>query len=299
MNPGVKTKNRILRQVYNALLVEIAQAMALPRSQLTDGFIRLLFGTAALRFSKLAVELDRRVQRQGIMAGARWLLERFVTGFEASGTELIPAQGPLIIASNHPASYDGLVISACVPRADYKVIIGDIPFFRHLPHVSGCAIFSPAPRDVFGRMQTVRHAIRHLKSGGALLIFPRGGIEPEPAFMPKPDAEFHKWSRSLEVFIKNVPETQVLVTAVSNVISKKVFHHPITWLRKARPDRQRLAFIYQFVRQTLSGKELFGLRPRVTFGELLGGENHKTVLAEIEQSARRTLARHLSVVRST
>lgn len=141
-------------------------------------------------------------------------------------------------------------------------------------------------------MQTVRKAIRHLKDGGALLIFPRGGIEPDPAFMPDPDAEFDHWSRSLEIFLRSIPQTQVLVTTVSGVISERIFNHPLTWFRKPRPDRQRLAFIYQILSQVLSGRELFGLRPQVTFGELLLGE---VTLAKIEDAARRTLAKHLNL----
>jgi hypothetical protein len=126
------------------------------------------------------------------------------------------------------------------------------------------------------------------------LIFPRGGIEPDPSFMPTPDAEFNTWSRSLEIILKNVPQTQVLVAAVSGVISEPMMKHPITWFRKSRPDKQRLAFMYQMIRQVLSGKELFGLTPRVTFGEVLSSLNHQNVLVEIEQSARRTMAKHLS-----
>ncbi len=108
-------------------------------------------------------------------------------------------------------------------------------------------------------MQTVRSAVQHLKNGGALLIFPRGGIEPDPAFMPSPDSEFDKWSRSLEIFLHRVPLTRVLVTTVSGVIAPASMRHPITWFRKTRADCQRLAFIYQMIRQVLSGRELFGL----------------------------------------
>jgi hypothetical protein len=163
-----------------------------------------------------------------------------------------------------------------------------------LPHLSRHAIFSPPVKNTFGRMGAVRNAIQHLKDGGALLIFPRGGIEPDPAFMPNSDAEFDKWSRSLDIFLQRVPQTRVLVTIVSGVVAADSMQHPITWFRKTRPDRQRLAFIYQMIRQILSGKELFGLTPRVTFGEVLSSANHQNILSEIEQSARRTLNRHLS-----
>lgn len=266
--------------------------MGLPNNSWTQTFIRFFFEKSTLRFANMVLSLDREIEEHGSMQGARWLLKHFVIGFDVSGVELIPQAGPLIIASNHPASYDGMVITACVPRNDFKIIIGEIPPYQFLPHVSSCAIFSPPVKNTFGRMQTVRNAIHHLRNGGALLIFPRGGIEPDPAFMPNPDAEFNHWSRSLEIFIRNVPETQVLVTAVGGVISERLFNHPFTWFRKSRPDRQRLAFMYQIIRQALSGRELFGLRPRVTFGELLSDE---VTLAEIEKAARRTLGKHYNL----
>jgi 1-acyl-sn-glycerol-3-phosphate acyltransferase len=236
------------------------------------------------------------VAEGGLPAGARWLLPRFVKSHSACGVENIPDSGPLVIASNHPASIDSIVISAHVNRRDYKVIIGDIPFFEHLPHVSRHSIFAPDKNDLAGRMQVMRESIRHLRNGGALLIFPRGTIEPDPAFMPHPDAEFHHWSRSLEIFMQRVTGLQILITIASGVISQSAMRYPITWFRRSRPDRQRLAFLYQLARQMLSGKEIFGLTPRITFGEILAEKNHEHMLAEIEQAARRTLVRHMKGV---
>jgi len=282
-----------LQQLNDALLLEIVKAMALPQTNSAMAIISLLFGKATLRFSKLVLGLDREVEQHGAMEGARWLLQHFVKSHEVNGMELIPRNVPLIIVSNHPASYDGMVITAHIPRPDLKIIIGEIPPYRYLPHVSQHIIFSPNVKNTFGRMGTVRNAIHHLKGGGALLIFPRGGIEPDPAFMPQPDVEFHQWSRSLEILVRNVPQTQVLITIVSGVIAQEAMHHPITWFRKARPDRQRLAFIYQMIRQVWSGKELYDLIPRVTFGEVLSSANHETILPEVEQAARRVLAQHL------
>ena len=284
-----------LQELNNSIILELIKAMGLPQSAITQRIVRTVFGKASFRFSELLLRFDYEVSQNGSIGGTRWLLPHFVADYEACGTEIIPKSGPLIIASNHPASYDGIVITAHIPRPDYKIIIGRIPPYLYLPHLSQHVIFSPPAQNTFGRMQTVRETIQHLKNGGALLIFPRGGIEPDPAFMPNPDAEFSKWSRSLEIFIRSVPQTQVLITTVSGVISKKIMAHPITALRKFREDKQRMAFIYQLTRQTLSGKELFGLTPRVTFGELLASTNQQNLLAEIEQSARRTLAKHLSI----
>ncbi len=190
-----------------------------------------------------------------------------------------------------------MVISAHITRPDYKIIIGDIPFFERLPHVSEHAIFAPKPDNVTGRMEVVRKAIRHLREGGALLIFARGGIEPDPSFMPEPGAEFNLWSRSLQIFLEHVPQAQTLVSIVSGVISRAAMSHPITWLRKARPDRQRLAFMIQMARQALTGRETYGLTPRVSFGQPISrGEfgQPKHALEAIQRSASRLLESHLT-----
>ena len=276
------------------LIFELIKAFSLPQTEGVRRLFRLVWGRVALHFSELALGLDREVETHGAAAGARWALPNFVAGYQSQGAEQIPPEGPLIIASNHPAAFDSLVISAHIDRPDYRIIIGDIPFFKNLPHVCQHAIFSPEAKDTYGRMQTVRAAIQHLKNDGALLIFPRGGIEPDPAIMPDPASEFAHWSRSLGVFLHRVPRARILITMVSGVIAPAAMRHPITWLRKKRPDRQRLAFMYQFIRQTLAHKELFGLRPRLTFGEVLAGLEPDQVLQEVEQAAGRTLQQHLA-----
>lgn len=281
------------------LTSEMTKALALPQTRMVRKMIAMLTGRAIHSFSELAEQLDCVVGRDGLAGGARWLLSRFVKSHSALGVENIPLAGPLVIASNHPASIDSVVISAHIPRRDYKIIIGEIPFFKNLPNIQKNAIFAPAPTDAPGRMQVVRDVIRHLKNNGAILIFPRGSIEPDPAWMPAPGAEFDRWSRSLEIFLKHVPHTQVLVTIVSGVISKRAMHHPLTWLRKARPDRQRLAFMYQFIRQMIAGKEIFGLTPRVTFGDLVSAENTRDrdhMLQTVVGSAHQVLKTHLAHV---
>jgi 1-acyl-sn-glycerol-3-phosphate acyltransferase len=278
------------------LVCELTKALALPQTKVVRKVIASLAGKAIRGFAQLASELDCVVEKEGVAGGARWLLPRFVKEHSARGVENIPPAGPLVIASNHPASIDSVVISAHVPRRDYKIIIGEIPFFKNLPNIHNNSIFAPASEDSMGRMQVVREVIRHLKNDGAILIFPRGMIEPDPAWMPDPDAEFDRWSRSLEIFLKQVPQTQVLVTMVSGVISKAAMRHPITWFRKARPDRQRLAFMYQFLRQMVAGKEMFGLTPHVTFGDLISARNtidRADMLQTITQSAQNVLKVHM------
>ncbi len=287
------THDEDIHTLKETLVYELTKALALPQKEWTKNIIRAIFGRAAQAAAEVGIGLDRATAKGGIPAGARWVLPRFVKDHESRGVENIPATGPLVIASNHPANVDSIVISAHINRTDYKAIIGDIPFFEHLPHVSQNAIFAPDPGNTMGRMQVIRESIRHLKCGGSLLIFPRGEIEADPEFMPHPDEEFHHWSRSLEIFLQHVPGLQILVTIASGVISPKAFQHPITWFRKARPDKQRLAFLYQLAQQMLSGREIFGLTPRVTFGEVIKGNSHEHMLSDIEQAASRTLTKHM------
>ena len=283
-----------IQQMTESLLFQLRKAMGVPQTGSLSALIQYMFGRSVRRFSALALGLDRVIGQHGTAAGARWLLPNFVVDHSAQGIENIPNEGPLLIAANHPASYDGMVISAYVYRPDYEIIIGQDPPYDYLPALGEHAIFSPPPMDTHGRMQTVRKSIQHLREGGSLLIFPRGTIEPDPAFMPAPEAEFNCWSRSLELFLRNVPHLRVLVTIVSGVIAQACMRHPITWFRKERRDRQRLAFMYQMLRQAISGRELFGLKPQVTFGEVLSSVNPQSILTEVERAARRTLDMHMS-----
>ena len=288
------TEANEIHALSESLIFDLTKAFGLQPTEQAKSLIRLIFGKVTRTAAKVGLEVDRAVAEGGTAAGARISLPRFVKSHEARGLENIPANGPLVIASNHPASIDSIVITACVERPDFKVIIDDIPFFQHLPHLSQHAIYLPTDDSMTGRMQVIRDSIRHLKNGGALLIFPRGSIEADPEFMPDADAEFNCWSRSLEIFMQRVPNLQTLVTIASGVISPAAMRHPITWIRKARKDKQRLAFIYQMARQILSGKQTFDLVPRITFGEILTGNNHEHMLAEVEQAACRTLQKHMT-----
>ena len=280
--------------IAESMIYDLTKAFALPQTVFVKSIVRLFVGQVAYTAAQVAMDVDCAIAAGGAAAGARRTLPRFVKSYEGRGVENIPPAGPLLIASNHPAFIDSFVITALVNRPDYKVIIGDIPFLENMPHIREHAIFAPANEDMMGRMRVIRESIRHLRQGGALLIFPRGGIEADPEFMPEPESEFGFWSRSLEIFMQRVPNLQILVTITSGVIAPAAMRNPITWFRKARADKQRLAFIYQLVRQILSGKQTFDLTPRVTFGELLSDNYHEHVLAEVEQAACRTLEKHMS-----
>jgi hypothetical protein len=275
------------------IMNEIFKAMGWPEQGLRRRVFAPLFSKATQRFAELFAGIDQQVAQHGVVQAARWALPRFAASFRAEGTENIPTEGPLVIASNHPGTCDSLVVAASLPRLDLKIIGGDIPFLVNLPNVSRHLIYT-SYTDTLSRMAAVRQAIRHLQQGGSILLFARAGIEPDPAVMPGAEAELDRWSHSLEVFLKHVPATRVVVSIVSGVLSAKSLRHPLTWLRRTRVDRQRLAMFAQIIQQMVIGQKL-PLTPRVTFGqagdlESLNGP--QGVLPAIVASAHQLLALH-------
>lgn len=282
--------DRLTRLIDN----EVIQAMNLPVEGWLGRHLHPLLRRATRHFSELFVECDRIIAEQGLPAGARWLLEQLVKDFQARGAEHIPSEGPLIVASNHPGTVDSITLATTTGRRDLKIVAGAIPFLQNLPNVSRHLIFTPYD-DPHTRMVVVRKSIEHLRRGGALLLFARAGIDPDPSFMPRAEAELGNWSRSLEVFIRSVPQTRLVASIVSNVIDPRYMRHPLTWLRRARPDRQRLAMMLQVIQQML-GKKL-DLVPRVSFGEALTlADIGDPGLAQqrIIESARQLLGSHLA-----
>src|SRR5689334_12542379 len=101
-----------IHALTETLISELVKAFALPRTELSKRLISMLFGRAARATAKVGIGLDCEVAEGGLPAGARWLLPHFVKSHSARGVENVPARGPLLIASNHPASIDSVVISA-------------------------------------------------------------------------------------------------------------------------------------------------------------------------------------------
>ncbi len=273
---------------------EVIRAMGLPVEGWSARYLHSIVGRATRRFSVLFAEVDRIVAEHGLPAGARWLLLKLVADFRVRGAENVPPVGPLIIASNHPGAVDSVALATTAGRSDLKIIASAVPFLRNLPHVGEHLIFLPRD-DVRERMLVVRESIRHLQTGGALLLFARGSIDPDPAFMPEAEQELSAWSRSLEIFLRNVPQTQVVASIVSHVVQPTYMRHPLVWLRRTRIDRQRLAMMIQIIQEML-GKQL-NLVPRVSFGPVLNTWKEGTAqnaLQAIIASAESLMRSHLA-----
>lgn len=269
----------------------------------SKGWVRKIFGPImwppATRFAGLLAEFDFDVATLGYKEAVRKLLERFVIEVKVQGIEKIPIEGPLVVASNHPGTYDGLAILSNIPRNDMKLVIQRVPFARNLPASTSHLIYTPS--DLHGRMGVVRSMIRHLKEGGGLLIFPSGKLDPDPKVLPGAMEALADWSPSIEFMLKKVPDAQVLVTIVSGVLAQSSLDSPLARFFDDIWMRLRAAEFVQIARQVFSEKNL-GLVPEVSFGDPISFEeiikrvNSRPVMQEVIEIAKELMASHIGPI---
>jgi hypothetical protein len=133
-----------------------------------------------------------------------------------------PARGPAVVVSNHPGLFDCLALFAAIGRDDLSTLAADRPLLAALPNLGRrLAFISEGPNAAFA----LRGAVRHLASGGALLHFPAGEIEPDPRFITAGQSPLGAWRPGLELLLalagRRVNGTVAVAALVSGVISKR------------------------------------------------------------------------------
>jgi 1-acyl-sn-glycerol-3-phosphate acyltransferase len=217
----------------------------------------------ALRLARQVLAYDDLVDAAGLQAGGAWMLGQFVRSFVVEGQSRLPPAGPLLIVSNHPGLYDTLALFSAIGRADLRILAADRPFLRSLPATMRYLITldEHAPAS---RMRVIRAATRHMRTGGALLTFPGGRIEPDPAVLPGAIAALQAWPGSLDLFIRLVPNVTVVPVVVSGVLSPVALRHPLTRIRRSKDKQEWLAAMLQVVFPALQRGTV-----RVAFGRPL------------------------------
>jgi hypothetical protein len=232
-----------------SLVVEIAGSIGFRNSPLAQALVWTFFRPITDRLAQIGVTFDRDVVQRGFSKAMEFALKDFIHRVTARGTEGFPPQGPLLVFSNHPGTYDSLIIASQLRRDDLCIISGDIPFLRRLPHANKHFYF--IKNDPSTRMAAARQAIRHLKDGGAVLVYGFGHIDPDPAVYEDAPAYLERWSPSIDLFLRTVPEANTLITIVSHVVSPKWRHSPLYHLRHDPVDRRRLVEFGQVMTQLL------------------------------------------------
>lgn len=247
------------------------------------------------RFARMAAGFDHKVAESGFLEAVRGVLPRFLSGVEVSGQSRLPQAGPLLVVANHPGGADALAVAAQLPRNDLKIVVSALPFVRNLPNSASHLIYTTL--DPHQRMEVVRSAIRHLREGGALLIFPRGVVEPDPDVLPGASESLSDWSPSLGIIARAVPQLEIVTAIVSGVLARSSLRHPLTWLRREPRERQKLAEIIQVIQQMLLPWRQ-AIHARLSFSAPLAasdlsGFDARAITQQVIERSRQLLHDHL------
>jgi hypothetical protein len=257
---------------------EIDQQTALRRSLLDDIFkdfessrrwvrrlLEPLAWPSANRFAGLAASFDSTVARAGFREAMNELLSDLVTEVRHFRLEAVPKQGPLLIVSNHPGTYDSVAIAASLPRDDLQIIASNFPILCRLPNARRHLIFTERQVGSNTNFSVVRCAIRHLQSGGSVLIFPSGRVEPDPAVLPGAFEALRSWSPSIEILMRRVPDLKTQTAIVSGVFSPFFLRNPLINFWKGLRDPLIIAEVIQVITQMLFSQWMH-LKPSISYG---------------------------------
>lgn len=181
------------------------------------------------------------------------------------GAERVPPNGPLVVVANHPGTVDAMALwRLLAARDDLRIIALDRPLLQALPHLASRLLYVKG--DAHERTGLVRRVADHLRSGGAVLTYPAGKIEPDP-MLRLGDAltSLSTWGNGVELLARLVPGAAVLPVAVSGVISQRMLRNPLARWPATSSDRELAAATLQVLVHDRS------INPVLSAGEPLRG----------------------------
>ncbi|MEJ2759398.1 MAG: 1-acyl-sn-glycerol-3-phosphate acyltransferase [Anaerolineales bacterium] len=268
-----------------------------PRTALTERLVNRLFGGIVETLLDLGVTFDHKIGEESVNAACQWVVDQCGTPIDVHGVDLIPNEGPVLIASNHPGLFDSMVIISMLQRQDLKIVAGGVHYFAELPNARQYLLYLDAETST--RVLALRGAIRHLEAGGCVLIFPTGETDPDPDAVPGARERLAEWSDSVALMLRRVPECKLVPTAVSGILNPRYMKHLITRIQPNPRYRPRVAELMQIFAQFRKPGLPPLSKPRVTFGQAItGGElltrgGKSDLMRHVRMLAENILEEHL------
>ena len=284
--PGISEHSKQVETLTKVCVEDLLSAFGLGGLRRGRRPLELLFQIPARRLAHQVATYDGIVGESGLTAGGGWALERMARRVEVEGRENVPREGPLLLAANHPGLSDTVALFSTTPRSDLRVVAAERPFLGALPNTSRYLL--TVSETSIGRFGLVRAATRHLRGGGAVLTFPGGKIEPDPAVLPGAVEALEQWSASVDLFARLVPNLVIVPTIVSGVLSPTPLRNPLTFLRRRKEDRERLAATIQMLTPGV-----YDVAVRVEFGRPVraGDSSDATVGQAVLEESRLLIER--------
>lgn len=199
-----------------------------------------LAALAWLGFAALVKALRHNPRGRTDLEGAiAWAVisvySRLVHRLRVEGREHIPARGPLIVVSNHTAGLDPLLIQAGMRDLMVRWMMARDMMIPELVQLWDWLQIIPVTRSrqgagARGDSASAREALRHLKRGGVLGVFPEGGIERPPGII-------RPFAPGVGLLALKTGAT-VLPVALSGPV-----YRPTAWGSLFRPSRSRVVFL--------------------------------------------------------
>ena len=133
--------------------------------------------------------------------------------FDPAGLARIPRSGPLVIVSNHPYGVlDGIVLSWLVERVrdDFFVLTNAV--LLRAPEVRDHVLavdFAATPEATQTNIESRAKAREHLARGGAIVVFPAGGVSTAPDRLGRRPAVDAAWQPFTAQLIQRAKATVV------------------------------------------------------------------------------------------
>ena len=277
-------------RLYRAMSVSVVEAFCSSHPVL-NAILHVLCAPFVLELTRLGIKMESMIARDGHMQGAsRWLVEIAARALQVRGAENVPATGPVLFLGNHAGLGDAHTLLAASPRTDTQILANNFGILSGLQEMHRHVIVV----DKRAPYLAMRQSLRHLRLGKSLLIYPRGEIEDDPALdLDSAQASLSEWSRSIELFVRHVPDLMVMPCAVGGVISRRALRNPVVRQYQDKDKRHFLAATFQMMFP-------FYRDPVISlhFGHPLRGESatHETVLAQMAELLRSVNAEQRALI---
>jgi 1-acyl-sn-glycerol-3-phosphate acyltransferase len=232
------------RQIAEIVARESAETLVGRPAGLRLEVARRLIGPVANHVAGRFITYDRVLGESGMRHGSAWIVDDATGGVAVEGREYVPPRGPLLVVANHPGITDAVALLAALGREDAWILTANYPFLRAMRLASRRFLFVSDDRS--DRLSAFRSIVSRLRSGETVLVFPAGGLELDPAVSRDAAlASLATWSRSIELLARLAEGTLVVPAAVSGVVSRDAFDHPLAKRRDPLKERQRMATLLQ------------------------------------------------------
>ena len=267
--------------LYRAMSTSVVGAFCFS-NPLIKSALHIVCAPFVLELTRLGLKMEGMIARDGHLKGAsQWLVDIGSKSIHIHGADNVPLTGPVLFVGNHAGLGDAHALLSASPRRDTQILANDFGILPGLRAMRRHVIVVDHSQPV----ASFRAALRHLKAGKSLLLFPRGEIEADPGFYLESALEtLPQWSRSIELLARHVPDVAIVPFAVGGLLSRRALRNPIVRQYRESDRRHFLAATFQMMFP-------FYRDPVISlhFGRALCGERAKReqVLARMESLLRR------------